>query len=49
MSEDMAAGIVAGGILGIGTIALIAGIWYVLQVIAYWKSFGKFESPAESP
>lgn len=49
MSEDMAAGIVAGGILGIGTIALIACIWYALQVIAYWKIFGKFESPAESP
>lgn len=47
MSEDMAAGVVAGGILGIGigTIALIACIWYVLQVIAYWKIFGKFGEP----
>ena len=37
MSEDTAIGVVAGGILGIGigTIALIACIWYVLQVIAY--------------
>ena len=37
MSEDMAAGVAAGGILGIGigTIALIACIWYVPQVIAY--------------
>lgn len=37
MSENMAAAAVAGGILGIGigTITLIACIWYVLQVIAY--------------
>ena len=35
MGEDTAIGVVAGGILGIGTIVLIACIRYVLQVIAY--------------
>lgn len=47
MSEDTVIGAVAGGILGIGigTIILIACIWYVLQVIAYWKIFGKFGEP----
>ena len=35
MGEDTAIGAAAGGILGIGTIVLIACIRYVLQVIAY--------------
>lgn len=47
MSNDMAGGLIAGGILGIGIgmIAIIAIIWYLLQAIANWKIFVKMGEP----
>lgn len=35
------------GIIGIGiaTIAFLVVVWYVLQVIAYWRIFNKFGEP----
>ena len=31
--------------LGLGTALLICGVWYILQVIAYWKLFEKAGKP----
>lgn len=34
-----------GGGIGLATAAMISIIWYVFQVIAYWKMFNKFGEP----
>lgn len=47
ITDDTAIGLLAGGILGAGltVILIIALVWYVFQVIAYWKIFDKFGEP----
>jgi len=43
ITYDTAVGLLAGGVLGAGLtmILIIALVWYVFQVIAYWKIFEK--------
>ena len=47
ISEDMMAGALGGGILGmsLGVIITIALVLYVIQVIAYWQMFKKMGEP----
>lgn len=47
MSNDMIVGLISGGIMGIGigVIVFIGLIWYVFQVVANWRIFGKFGEP----